>query len=379
MKRIPYSRQSIGQDDIRATVKALRSDWLTQGPAVEEFEHQLCRQTGARYAVAMSSGTAALHLACLAAGIGRGDEVVTPAITFAASANCILYCSAKPRFADIEPASANISPEEIEKLITPKTKAVICVHYAGNPCDLEKIRRICRRRRLLVIEDAAHALGATYKGLPVGNGRYSDMAIFSFHPVKPITTGEGGAVTTGRKDLYERLLLLRSHGITKSKERLHGYDGPWYYEMQELGFNYRITDIQCALGTSQLKKLGSFLEKRRAIVRRYARAFKENPYFDIPAEQPAGRSAWHLYPIRLKDAYISRRREFFEALQAKGIGVQVHYIPVYLHPYYRALGYKAGLCPQAEAFYKRQISIPLHQSMTSGDIQRVIAALQRLA
>jgi UDP-4-amino-4,6-dideoxy-N-acetyl-beta-L-altrosamine transaminase len=371
MKTIPYGYHWINKDDQKAVCRALKSTFITQGPLIREFEDSLCKYTGAKYAVAVSSGTAALHLASFVSGIKCGDEVITSPLTFVASANCILYCRAKPVFADVESGTANIDPEEINKKITKKTKMVIPVHYAGNPCDMKEISRIARKKWMLVIEDAAHALGAVYRGSKIGSCKYSDMTIFSFHPVKHITTGEGGAVMTNNKYFYEKLLMLRNHGITKEKYT-NKPDGGWYYEMQALGFNYRITDIQCALGLSQLKRLDYFVRRRRQIAGQYNSAFKGNPYFDIPSESRAAFSSYHLYPIRLRNKFINKRKEIFASLRNKGLGVQVHYIPVYLQPYYKNLGYKKGLCPQAEKFYGSEISLPIYPLMTAAQINKVI-------
>ena len=373
---IPYGRQSIDEDDIKQAVEVLRSDWITQGPKVKEFEDALCKYTGAKYAVCISSGTAALHIACLAAGIKKGDEVITSPITFVASANCILYCGGRPVFADIQEDTVNIDPEEIEKKITKRTRAIIPVHFSGCPCDLQEIHSVARKHDLIVIEDAAHALGAEYKGSKIGSCRYSDMAIFSFHPVKSITTGEGGAVLTNRKDLYERLLLFRNHGITKDEDKLRKSDGPWYYEMHELGFNYRITDFQCALGISQLKKLDTFIQRRRDIVRMYDKELAKIEEIELPIEGRNTKSAWHLYVIRIKNKRLrikesglrATRDEMFNYLRKKGIGVHVHYIPVYLHPYYQGLGYGKGSCPIAEDYYNRAMTLPLYPKIKISDI-----------
>lgn len=375
---LPYGRQWVDRHDIDEVVRVLKSDWLTQGPAIPAFEKNLCRLTGARYAVAVSSGTAALHIACLAAGIGAGDEVVTSPLTFAASANCVLYCGGKPVFVDIDEATGNIDPSALEKAITRKTKAVIPVHYAGHACDMKRIRRIAARRSLVVIEDAAHALGATYMNRPVGSGLFSDMTIFSFHPVKHITTGEGGAVVTNNKDFYEKLLLFRSHGITK-KDFQRAPDGPWYYEMQHLGFNYRMTDIQAALGSSQLKKLGRFVRRRRQIVAAYNKAFSQDSFFNVPVEREGARSSYHIYPLRLKKEFFAAKKNVFAELQRLGIGCQVHYIPVYWQPYYRRLGYRPGQCPRAEAHYRSSISLPLFPAMTSSEVTRVIRTVRQVA
>ena len=375
MKIIPYGRQWVDASDIREVIKVLKSDWLTQGPKIKEFEDALCKYTGAKYAVAVSSGTAALHISCLAANIKRGDEVITSPITFVASANSILYCGGKPVFADIQKDTANIDPEEIKKKINPNTKAIIPVHFAGHPCDLEEIKKIAEKHNLLIIEDAAHALGAEYKKSKIGSCKYSDMTIFSFHPVKHITTGEGGAVLTNQKDLYQRLLLFRNHGITKDKKKMAKFDGPWYYEMQKLGFNYRITDLQCALGINQLKKLEKYIERRRELVSIYNKELFKIDKIILPVEKPYVKSSWHIYYIRLKDA--SKRRLIFEELQKSNIGVQVHYIPVYLQPYYQKnFGHKVGDYPKAEDYYQSTITLPLYPKMMNSEIQYIINILE---
>ncbi len=377
MKFIPYSHQYIDKDDIREVVKVLKSDWLTQGPKIREFEDALCRYTGARYAVAVSSGTAALHITSLAAGIEAGDEVITSPITFIASANCILYCGGRPVFADVEEDTVNIDPRELEKRISKDTKAVIPVHFAGHPVDLESIYSIAKRHGLIVIEDAAHALGAEYKSSKIGSCRYSDMTVFSFHPVKSITSGEGGMVLTNRKDLYERLLKFCNHGITKNRDEFENdILGPWYYEMQLLGFNYRITDFQCALGLNQLKKLDGFIEKRKQIASDYNRELNKIDEIILPKEKRYAKSSWHIYYIRLKESH--KRKVIFDRLRKMGIGVQVHYIPVHLQPYYRKnVGYKKGDYPRAERYYNSAISLPLYPGMTKNDIKRVINTLKR--
>lgn len=372
-KFIPYGHQSIDKKDISSVLKTLRSDFLTQGPKIKEFEDALSRYTGAKYAVAVSSGTAALHIACLAIDLKEGNEVITSPITFTASANCILYCQGKAIFVDVEKDTANIDSQEIRRKINQKTKAIISVHFSGHPCDLEAIYRIAKKYNLMIIEDAAHALGAKYKGLKIGSCKYSDMAIFSFHPIKSITTGEGGAVLTNNKTLYKRLLTLRNHGIVKGN--LSKDYGPWYYEMQELGFNYRITDLQAALGISQLAKLNNFIQKRREIAQIYNRAFRNNPYFDIPEEKEYAYSSYHLYPIRLKGKFNNKRKKIFLRMRKNGLGVQVHYLPVYLHPFYKRLGYKSGLCPQAEDYYAREISIPIFPALKKKQIKFVIASV----
>ncbi|MCS5696665.1 UDP-4-amino-4,6-dideoxy-N-acetyl-beta-L-altrosamine transaminase [Desulfofundulus thermocisternus] len=380
---LPYARHWLEEDDIEAVTRVLRGDWLTTGPVLAEFEKQFAARVGARYAVAFSSGTAALHAACFAAGVGRGDEVITSPITFVASANCALYLGAKPVFADIDPRTYNIDPAEIEKKITPQTKAIIPVHFTGQPCDLDAIHALAEKHNLVVIEDACHALGAEYKGQPVGC--LSDMTVFSFHPVKHITTGEGGMVTTGSDELYHWLLLFRNHGITRDREFMVEDHGPWYYEMLDVGFNYRLTDIQAALGLSQLRKLDRFVERRREIARTYNEAFAELPGVEIPYQAPYGRSSWHLYVLALRLELLKYdRRQVFEALRAENIGVNVHYLPAYRHPYYRWLGdpdscsLSGFYCLRAEEFYERAITLPLFPAMSDNDVQDVITAVRRV-
>jgi UDP-4-amino-4,6-dideoxy-N-acetyl-beta-L-altrosamine transaminase len=378
---IPYGHQYIDKNDIESVIEILQSDFITQGPKIKEFEEALCGYTGAKYAVVVSSGTAALHIASLAAEIKNGDEVITSPITFVASANCCLYCGGKPIFADVQRDTINIDPFEIKKRITKRTKAVIPVHFGGHPCDLEEINRIARKHQITVIEDATHALGAEYRASKIGSCKYSNMTVFSFHPVKSITTGEGGAVLTNIKNLYEKLLLLRNHGITKDHRKfLNYYKLPvkvntWYYQMLSLGFNYRMNDIQAALGISQLNKLDHFIEKRREIAEVYNESFKDNPYFDLPIERKYVYSAYHLYPIKLKNEFKNRREEVFYKLREKGLGVQVHYIPVYLQPYYKRLGFKKGLCPQAEDYYNKEISIPIHLALKESEIKYIIDSI----
>lgn len=389
---IPYGRQSIDDADIEAVVKVLKSDYLTTGPAVATFEKKVADYVGAKYAVAVSNGTAALHVACLAAGIGEGDEVITTPITFAASANCVLYCGGTPVFADIDPDTYNISPEELEKKITSRTKAIIPVHYTGQPCDMDAILEIAHKHNLLVVEDGAHALGAAYKGKKIGS--IADMTCFSFHPVKPVTTGEGGMIVTDNEELYRRLVLYRSHGITRDKDMMQQYEeqlqqssdpalqeaadmlrgdvidpGGWYYQQLELGYNYRITDISCALGASQMDKLDRFLERRRQIAKKYDEAFADIPQIKTPWQQEGCQSGWHLYMIQTMER---SRREVFEGLRQAGIGVNVHYIPVYRHPYYQRNGYAGVHCLNAEAFYERAISLPIFPGLTGQQQDYVI-------
>ena len=373
MNNIPYARQWIEDEDIMVVAASMDGDWLTQGPGVKAFEDAVADYCGARYAVAVNSGTAALHLASLVAEVRKGDEVITSPITFVASANCVLYCGGRPVFADICPDTMNIDPDAIKKKITSKTKAIIPVDFAGHPCDLEVIHRIARKHGLTVVEDAAHALGAKYNRKKIGSCNYSDMTVLSFHAVKHITTGEGGMILTNNKLFYEKLLMLRTHGITREKKKLNKTnDGDWYYEMQFLGYNYRITDFQCALGTKQMERLRNFIERRREIVERYNNAFKEVEGITIPIEKKGIVSSWHIYVIRVKE----RRREIFDALRRSGIGVNVHYIPVYLQPYYQALGYKKGLCPNAEDYYRSAITLPLFPRMKDYEVNRVISRVR---
>ncbi|MCF6153191.1 MAG: UDP-4-amino-4,6-dideoxy-N-acetyl-beta-L-altrosamine transaminase [Candidatus Kuenenia stuttgartiensis] len=378
-KQIPYSRQSIDEKDIASVCAALRSDWLTQGPKIKEFEELLANYCGAKFAVAVSSGTAALHAAYFAAGISPGDEIITSPITFAATANAAIYMGARPVFVDVEPDTGNIDTRKIQSAITAKTKAIVPVHFGGHPSDMEQIHSIADKNRLIVIEDACHALGAQHKikdidgnekWVRVGSGTHSDMTIFSFHPVKSITTGEGGAVLTNNEDFYKKLLMFRSHGITRT-DFINEPHGEWYYEMQCMGYNYRMTDIHAALGISQLNKLDSFIRVRRNIRDIYNKEFAENPYFDLPVEKDYVNSSLHLYAVKLKGKYIGQKAKIFERLKGKGLGVQVHYIPVYFHPFYRKTGYDEGICPDAELFYKRQLSIPLHHGLGETDALRL--------
>ena len=376
-KFIPYGQQWIDEEDIQAVIETLKSDFLTQGPRIKEFEEKLAGVVGAKYAVAISNGTAALHAACFAAGIGEGDEVITTPMTFAASANCALYVGATPIFADIDPITYNIDIEDIKRKITKKTKAIIPVHFTGQPCEMDDITELAKEHGLIVIEDGAHALGAEYKGRKIGS--ISDMTTFSFHPVKHITTGEGGAITTNNKEYYEKLLLFRAHGITKDQDRMGLNEGPWYYEQQALGYNYRITDIQAALGASQLNRLNMFLQKRREYIKIYNEGFKNENGIITPFQRNETSSAWHLYIIQLELEKLKiTRREFFEELRRKNIGVNVHYIPVYYHPYYQKLGYKKGLCPKAEELYERIITLPLYPKMEKQDVLRVIKNVKQM-
>lgn len=375
---LPYGHQYIDEGDIQAVTEVLRSDFLTCGPKVSELEARLCGITGGARCVTVSNGTAALHTACRAAGIGLGDEVITTPITFAASANAILYCGGTPVFADIDLQTYTIAPRSIEERITEKTRAVIAVDFTGQACDYDAIRSICRRHGLLLIEDAAHSLGTAYRGTPVGS--IADLTTFSFHPVKTITAGEGGAVTTQSAELAQRVLLCARHGITRDVALLQKQEGNWYYEQQLLGYNYRLTDIQCALALSQLEKLDAFSARRRELVRRYDEAFRELPEVFVQEETAGSDTVRHLYVLRLD---LSRlrcdRREFYDAMQAENIGVNVHYIPVYYFPYYQGLGCRRGLCPNAEAYYESCLTLPLFYGMTDQDQQDVIEAVKKIA
>lgn len=364
---IPYGRQNIDENDIQAVINVLKSDYLTTGPNIAEFEKTVADYVGVKYAVAVSNGTAALHVACLAAGFGKGDEIITTPITFVASANCVLYCGATPVFADINPRTYNIDPEDVRRKITDKTKAIIVVHFTGQPCEMDELHQIAREHNLLVIEDAAHALGADYKGKKIGS--ISDMTTFSFHPVKHITTGEGGMITTNNKELYDRLVLFRSHGITRDSSQMTQNDGDWYYQQIELGYNYRITDIQCALGISQMMKLDTFIKRRKEIVNRYNQIFSKCRNIIIPEQAEGCNSSWHLYVIQIigKD-----RKLVFNELRDKGIGVNVHYIPVYTQPYYRSHGYQNVCCPNTETVYKNFISLPVYYGLNEEEQDYVI-------
>lgn len=364
-KFLPYGKQAIDADDIAEVVKTLKSDFITQGPKIEEFEKALARYCGAKYAVAFNSGTSALHGAYFALGLEKGDEMITSPNTFVASSNAGLYLGAKVNFGDIELDTGNIDVSKIKT--SENTKLITPVHYSGNPVDLQELSEI---ENVKIIEDGAHALGAKYNGKKIGSLTYSEMAMFSFHPVKHITTGEGGIIVTNDEEYYEKLQLFRSHGITKNN-LVNDSHGDWYYEMQELGFNYRITDIQCALGLSQLKKLDSFVKARRRIASIYNEIFEDNPYFDVTIEKEGRRSAYHLYPILLKDKFIKSKKEIFAKLRANGLGVQVHYIPVYKQPYYQKLGFKMDSCPVCEEFYNRELSIPMYPTLSDEDIEFV--------
>jgi perosamine synthetase len=376
-KLLPYGRQSIEEADIQAVVEVLRSDWLTTGPKVEEFEVAFAARVGAKHAVSFTSGTAALHAAAFTAGLKSGDEAITTPLTFAATANCVLYCGATPVFADVSADTINIDPDQIAAKITPKTRAILPVDYAGHPADLNAITDLARKRGLIVIEDACHALGAEYDGTRVGS--IADMTVFSFHPVKHVTTGEGGMVTTNDAKLDETLRRFRNHGISTDARQRHKA-GQWYYEMVLLGFNYRLPDIACALGLEQMTRLDANLARRREIAAVYTKAFREIPGVVPPAVRPEANPAWHLYPIRLDLAKLTADRgQIFRALRAENVGVNVHYIPVHTHPYYREqFGYKGGEFPVAEDAYARLLSLPMFHAMTDRDVADVIQAVGKV-
>ncbi len=377
-KTIPYAHQSVDAADIRAVTEVLRSDWITTGPKVQEFEKAIAAFTGAREGVAVSNGTAALHAAAYAAGIGPGDEVIVPAMTFAASANCVLYLGGTPVFADVLEGSLLIDPAQVEAKVGPRTRAVMAVDYAGQPCDYDALRAVAERHGLTVIADAAHSLGGEYKGRKVGT--LADLTTLSFHPVKHVTTGEGGMIVTDDAGLAARMRMFRNHGIS-TDARARAEKGTWYYEMVDLGYNYRLTDIQCALGISQLRKLPRSLALRRAIAARYDRAFAEIPGIEPLTVSRDVRHAYHLYIVQIDPARFGVDRDTaYRLLREKGIGVNVHYIPVHLHPYYRKrLGTQPGMCPVAEEAASRILSLPMYPAMTAADVSRVIAAVQEVA
>ena len=378
--KIFYGHQYLDQADYDAVLEVLKSgDDLTCGPRIRKLEEKLCEVTGAKYAVVCSNGTAALHMAAMAAGIKEGDELITTPITFAASANCALYCGAKPVFADINEKTYNIDPASVEEHITPATKAVVAVDYTGQAVELDRLQAICKKHNLVLIEDAAHSIGTKYNGKGVGS--IADMTTFSFHPVKTITGGEGGAVLTNNEEYYKKLLLYRAHGITRVPELMeHEVDGPWYYEQIDLGFNYRMTDIQAGLIISQLDKLEMFSDRRKELVARYNDAFLKNDAVIVQQEIPESDTTRHLYILRLNPEKLTiNRREFFDALAAENVCCNVHYIPVYYFPYYKRLGYEKGLCPKAEKLYDEMITLPLYYGMSNKDCDDVIKAVEKIA
>ncbi len=376
--KIHYGRQFIDEEDIKAVSDVLKSEFITTGPKAFELEKKLCEMTGAKYTVAIANGTAALHVACLTAGISKGDEVITTPMTFAASANCALYVGATPVFADIDSKTYNIDPGSIERKITSKTKAIVAVDFTGQAVKCDEIKNICDKYNLIFIQDAAHSIGTKYKDKSIGS--IADITTFSFHPVKTVTGGEGGAILTDNKDYYEKLMLYRTHGITREPKQMINPTGEtWYYEQIDLGYNYRITDFQAALILSQLNKLEKFSNKRKYIVDKYNQAFAQIPEIDIQEEIPESDTTRHLYIIRLKlDMLKVTRKQIFDALYAENICCNVHYIPVYYHPYYQKLGYKKGLCPKAEKLYEEILSIPLYYSMTDKDIEDVIDGIKKV-
>jgi UDP-4-amino-4,6-dideoxy-N-acetyl-beta-L-altrosamine transaminase len=380
---IPYGRQDISPADIDAVVEVLRSDWITQGPAIERFEQLVADYCGAKYAVAVSSATAALHIACLAAGLGSGDILWTSPNTFVASANCGLYCGADVDFVDIDPHTYNLSVEVLEQKLARAElegklpKVVVPVHLAGQSCEIERILALSRKYGFTILEDASHAIGARYQDNPVGSCLFSDMAVFSFHPVKIITTGEGGMVVTNREDLYEKLIRLRTHGITRNPELMQGEShGLWYYQQLELGFNYRMMDIQAALGASQMQRLDEFVSRRRVLADHYNEMLANLPV-TLPWQHPDTESSWHLYVIRLQlDKIAKTHRQVFEELRQARIGVNLHYIPVHTQPYYQNLGFKWGDFPQAEEYYQEAISLPIYYGLSDENQERVIAVIR---
>lgn len=382
---IPYGRQTIEADDIAAVVEALKSPYLTQGKRIPEFEEKLANYVGAKYAVVLSSATAALHVACLALKMGKEDELITTAVTFVASSNCALYCGSSVQFTDIDSKTFNMSPADLEKKISAKTKLVIPVHMAGQSADMHAIHEIVSNaskksgKKNYIIEDGSHALGATYQGRRVGDCHYSDMTVFSFHPVKCMTTGEGGAITTNDKELYDKLCMFRSHGITRNLEQLTMNPGPWYYEQQLLGYNYRITDFQCALGMSQLAKLDRFNERRKEIVKLYNKAFAGIDGLTTPYEDKDASSSWHLYILNIDfKKYKITRGDFMKKLLTENIGTQVHYIPIYKQPYYQRLGFNEVGFSNCEKYYETCISIPIFPNMTDQDVTTVVATIKKV-
>ena len=382
---IPYGRQSISDADIQAVVDVLKSDFLTQGPVVPAFEEAVASLCGADYGVAMNSATSALHLACLALGVGPGDSVWTSPLTFVASANAALYCGTRVDFVDVDERSYNICPLRLEEKLDRAAEAgtlpkvIIPVHLAGQSCDMAAIHAAAIRHGVRIIEDASHAIGGSYLSEPVGNCRFSDISVFSFHPVKIVTTGEGGMAMSNNRELAELMRLDRSHGITRDPAQLQDGDvGPWYYEQQRLGFNYRMTDIAAALGLSQLGRIGEFLTRRREIAEAYNAAFAELPV-KTPWQHPDSASAWHLYVIRIDRQRTARsHREIFDALREAGVGVNLHYVPVYRQPYYRELGFGQGHCPNAEAYYAEAITLPMFPSLNREEQELVIAAVSKV-
>ncbi|MCB0390356.1 MAG: UDP-4-amino-4,6-dideoxy-N-acetyl-beta-L-altrosamine transaminase [Bdellovibrionales bacterium] len=376
---IPYGRQSIDQSDIEAVIETLKSDWLTTGPKVSEFEQVMAQYTGAKYAIAVSNATAALHIAGLALGLKEGKELWTSPNTFVASANCGLYCGAKVDFVDIDPDSYNLSVESLKEKLKIKTPDVLVpVHFAGNSCDMKEIYQLAQQYGFSIIEDASHAVGGEYEGLKVGNCQYSDITVMSFHPVKIMTSGEGGICLTNNPELAEILLALRSHGIVRDERLLEDKNqGSWYYEQKWLGYNYRITDIQCALGISQLKRVEEFVTVRRELVEQYNELL-EGLELKLPQESSQSKSSWHLYPIQLLKNENGYRKKVYDSLREAQIGVNVHYIPVHMQPYYRKLGFKVGDFPVAEKYYNSAISLPMYYGLSNEDVNYVTKTLKNI-
>jgi UDP-4-amino-4,6-dideoxy-N-acetyl-beta-L-altrosamine transaminase len=373
---LPYARQSIDDDDRRVVDEVLKSNWLTTGPKVKEFEEAVARYTGAAECIAVNTGTAALHAAIWAAGIGPGDEVIVPAISFVASANCVLYVGATPVFADLSPDTLNLDPEDVKRKLTSRTKGILAVDFAGHPCDHDALRAIADEHGLIIIADAAHSLGAIYKGRKVGT--LQEITALSFHPVKHVTTGEGGMVLTNDADIAKRVRSFRHHGIDVDLHARHKTNS-WEYDIVDLGFNYRLPDINCALGVSQLVKSDRWLERRRSIVAAYHEALYGLPTLQLPAQRADGSSAWHLYVVRLNlETITTSRSQVFAALRAENIGVNVHYIPIPWMTYYANLGYKRGQWPVAEGEYERMISLPIYPSMTDSDVSDVVTAVKKV-
>jgi perosamine synthetase len=377
-KYLAYGHQWIDNKDLSEVEKVLKSDFITQGSKIKEFEEAVAKYCKTKYAVAFSSGTAALHGAAFTAGIKQNDEVITTPMTFVASSNCVLYLNGTIKFADIQKDTHNIDPKEINKKITQKTKALLPVDYAGHPCDLDEIKEIANKRNIIVIEDASHSIGAEYKGKKIGG--LTDLTVFSFHPVKHITTGEGGMVLTNNEEFYEKLLIFRTHGITKNPKQMIKNEGDWYYEMQILGYNYRLTDIQCALGLSQFKKIDKFIALRREMVKKYNDAFKDLDEIITPYEKSCVKSSYHLYTVQLRlEKLKTGRKQIFNALRAENIGIHVHYIPVHLQPYYmKNFGFKKGDFPIAEKYYECCLTIPLFPKMSNIDIDDVINSVKKV-
>ncbi len=382
---IPYGKQDINQHDINAVIEVLKSKYLTQGTVVPEFEKEICHYAGAKYGVAVNSATSALHIACLALGVGKGDMVWTSPISFVASANCALYCGADIDFIDIDEHTFNISASKIEEKLSehrknnqPLPKVIIPIHMAGQSCDMKAIHKLSQEYGFKIIEDASHAIGAKYRDQPVGNSFYSDITVFSFHPVKIITTGEGGLAVTNSHELSQKMRLLRSHGVTREDSQLLEYHGPWYYEQKILGFNYRLTEIQAALGLSQLERLNKFIEQRKQISKQYINELDGLP-IDLPRIDEYCQSSWHLFIIKLNLEKMSKSHtQIFSELRASGLGVNLHYIPIYRQPYYQNLGFKVGYCPVAEDYYSRAISIPIFHGMTEQDQKQVTSVVARV-